>query len=319
MFPELSGDPARDGASFVSSVLRHPAFQAAGVAHGRGAGFRWAVVAPERHPLYVWKRSAPASWSYVRTARALDAVLFTNGPMMGRRLTGGRKVTRSRVPVEFALWAAAGAGVGAASAGLAGLPGRRYGRHVGGTAGTAAGIAVAWKRIFTGWVPCGRVRGQADGTDDRRNFDHEGARHAWLGRSGVEFATYGIGDGDLPAGVTEGTGGLILLLHDYRIAGRRPGDPGYRRDFAELAAKKGVVAWALVPTGNGADSGVLLVLGGRRMDALTAANMLRCIGARDAVATDQSGSIMMGSGHRCVLPAPSLPRQAMQVYGLCCR
>ena len=165
----------------------------------------------------------------------------------------------------------------------------------------------------------GRGRAGSGQYPGGRNFDDEGARHAWFGRSEVEFASYGIGDGDLPADVKEGTGGLILLLHDYRIVGQRVGDLGYRRDFAELAAKKGVVAWALVPTGDGTDSGVLVVLGSRRMDAATAASALRCIGARDAVATDQSGSIMMGSGRTRVLPTPSGPRLSMQVYGLYCR
>jgi hypothetical protein len=317
LLPQVPGEPARDGAAFVSLVTRHPAFRAAGAAAGRGVGCRWAVVDPERHRLHVWKRSSPAAWSYGRTARMLDATLFTNGPMMGKRLAGS-KVTRSRVAAEFLLWVAAGVGLGAGAA-LAGLPRWRHGWWFGGTVGTAAGALAAWRRSFAGWVPCGLVLGQAGRIDERRNFDHEGGRHAWLGRSGVGFASYQIRDGDLPAGIEEGTGGLILLLRDYQIAGRRVGDPQYRRDFAELAEKKGVVAWALVPIGAGPDAGVLVVLGGRKLDAASAASVLHGIGARDAVATDQSGSVMMGSGDGWLLPAPSLPRQSMQVYGLYCR
>ena len=318
MLREVPADPARDGAAFVSLVTRHPVFQASGVAYGRRAGYRWAVVDPERHPLHVWTRSAPGSWSYGRTARMLDAVLFTNGPMMGKRLAGCGKVTRSRVPAEFLLWMAAGAGLGAA-AGLAGLPRWRRGGWFGGTVGIVAGALVAWRRSFTGWVPCGQVLGQAGGIDDRRNFDREGARHAWLGRFGMDFASYQIGDGDLPADIKEGIGGLIRLLHDYQIVGRQAGDLRYCRDFAELAAKKGVLAWALVPVGHGPDLGVLVVLGGRRLEARRAASLLHGIGARDAIATDQGGSIMMGGGNRWILPAPSLPRQSMQIYGLYCR
>jgi hypothetical protein len=316
--PEVPADPARDGAAFVSLVTRHPAFRAAGVAHGRGAGCQWAVVDPERHPLHVWKRSAPTGLSYGRTARMLDAALFTNGPMMGKRLAGSGQVTRSRVPAEFGLWVAVGTGLGAGT-GLACLWRWRRGWWFGGTVGLAAGALVAWRRSFTGWVPCGQVHGQADGIDDRRNFDCEGARHAWLGRFGSEFASYRIGDRDLPAGIEEGMGGLIRLLDDYQIVGREAGDPRYRRDFAELAAKKGVVAWALVPIGDGPDVGVLVVLGGRRLDAASAASVLHSVGARDAVATDQGGSIMMGRGTEWILPAASLPRQSMQVYGLYCR
>jgi hypothetical protein len=314
---DVPGDPARAGASFVRSVVDHPAFRSAGVAHGRGTDCRWAVVDPQRHPLYVWRRRAPVGWSYLRTARALDAAIFTNGPMMGRRLPGGWKVTRSRVPVEFALWTAAGI----ATVGLARLPGPRRGWLLGGAAGSVA----AWTRTFTGWVPCGSVHGRADGIDDRRDFDNEGAGHAWLGRFGRQFASYRIGDGDLPAGVEEGTGGLIRLVHDFTVVGRRAGDPGYRRDFADLAAKKGVVAWGLVPSrgtttgGPATGAGVLVVLGGRRLDAAAAAAVLVSIGTRDAVATDQSGSVMMGSGRTSFLRAPSLPRQSMQLYGLCCR
>jgi hypothetical protein len=248
----------------------------------------------------------------------LDAVLFTNGPMMGKRLAGSGKVTRSRVPAEFLLWVAVGAGLGA-GAGLAGLPRWRRGWSFGGTVGMAAGALVAWRRSFTGWVPCGLVLGLAGGIDDRRDFDREGARHAWLGRFGMEFASYQIGDGDLPAGIKEGMGGLIRMLHDHQIVGRQAGGPRYRRDFAELAAKKGVVAWALVPAGHGSDAGVLVVLGGRRLDAASAASVLHGIGACDAVATDLGGSIMMGRGNVWILPAPSLPRQSMQVYGLYCR
>ena len=318
MLPEVPGDPARDGAAFVSSVTRHPVFRAAGIGHGRGAGYRWAVVNPERHPLHIWKRSAPAGWSYGRTARLLDAALFTNGPMMGKRLAGGAKVTRSRVPAEFGWWVAVGAGLGA-GAGLAGPWRSRRGRWFGGTIGIAAGALLAWRRSFTGWLPCGQVHSQAGGINDRSNFDREGARHAWLGRFGTEFASYQIGDGDPPAGVKEGTGGLIRMLDDYQIVGRRAGDPRYRRDFAELAAKTGVVAWALVPIGDGLDAGVLVVLGGRRRDTAWAARVLHGIGARDAVATDQGGSIMMGRGDAWILPAASLPRQSMQVYGLYCR
>jgi hypothetical protein len=309
---EVPGDPARDGRSFIPSVVGHPAFDSAGVAHGRGAGgARWAVVDPQRHPLCMWGRPGRAGWSYGRTARGLDAVLFTNGPMMGKRLPGGRKLTRSRVPVDFALWTVAG---GAAGGRLAG-PRSALGRAV----GAAAGVVVAWGRTFTGWEPCGRVRGSTAGIEDTRDFDQEGPRHAWFGRTGRDFASYRIDDGDLPAGVEEGTGGLILLVKDHRVVDRQPGAPGYRRDFAELATKKGVVAWGLVPTGPGGGTGVLVVLGGRRLDAAGAAATLQSIGTRDAVATDQSGSVMMGSGRRYFLPRPALPRQCMQLYGLSCR
>jgi hypothetical protein len=313
---EVPGDPAGDGASFIPSVVSHAEFRSAGVAHGRGRDCRWTVVDPERHPLYVWSRTLPGGWSYVRTARALDAAVFTNGPMMGRRLPRGRKMTRSSVPLEFAIWAAVGTAVGLGVARTAGLRGSWL-------LGGVAGGAIAWRRTLTGWVPCGRVRSRADGLDDRRNFDHEGDRHAWFGRFGGDFASYRIDGGDLPAGIEEGAGGLILLVRDFTVVGRQVGDPGYCRDFAEDSHKKGVVAWGLVPGGPAAHpaqgAGVLIVLGGRRLRAAAAAAILQAIGTRDAVATDQRGSVLMGSGRECVLRPPSLPRQSMQLYGLRCR
>lgn len=319
---EVPGDPARDGASFIPSVVGQDEFRSAGVAHGRGTDCRWSVVDPERHPLYVWRRTLPVGWSYVRTARALDAAVFTNGPMMGKRLPHGRKMTRLSVPLEFAIWAAIGT---AAGLGVARTAGPRGSWLLGGVAGGT----LAWTRTFTGWVPCGSVRGQADGIDDRRDFDHEGVGHAWFGRFGRDFASYRIDDGDLPAGVEEGAGGLILLVRDFTVLGGHAGDPGHRRDFAELAHKKGVVAWGLVPCRGltprapadhpATGAGVVVVLGGHRLQAATAAAILCAIGTRDAVGTDQSGSILLGSRRECVLRPPSLPRQSMQLYGLCCR
>ena len=313
MTADVLGDPTRDGRSFIPSVVGHPAFCSVGVAYGRApGGARWAVVDPQRHPLTLWGRPARAGWAYGRTAGGLDAVLFTNGPMMGKRLPGGRKLTMSRVPIDFALWTIAGAVAGGR---LAGAPRSALGR----VSGAVAGVVLVWGRTFTGWEPCGRVHGTAAGIEDSRDFDHEGQRHAWFGRNGRDFASYRIDNGDLPAGVEEGMGGLILLVKDHRVVDRRPDEPGYRRDFAELATKKGVVAWGLVPIDAGSGTGVLVVLGGRRLDAAGVAAAMKSIGARDAVATDQSGSILMGAGRTFLLRRPALPRQCMQVYGLSCR
>jgi hypothetical protein len=318
---EVPGDPARDGASFIPSVVGHAEFRAAGVAHGRGTDCRWTVVDPERHPLYVWRRTLPTGRSYARTACTLDAAVFTNGPMMGKRLPQGRKVTRWSVPLEFATWAAVGTATGLGVARIAGTRGSWL-------LGGVAGGALAWRRTLTGWAPCGRVRGQANGIDDRRNFDDEGSGHAWFGRFGRDFSSYRIADGDLPSNVEEGVGGLILLVRDFMVVGKRTGDSSHCRDYAERAHKKGVVAWGLVPgeglrrrtptTHSAAGVGVLVVLGGHRLRAATAAAILGTIGTRDAVATDQGGSVLMGSGRECVLRPPSPPRQAIQLYGLCC-
>jgi hypothetical protein len=308
---DVGANPLLDGPGFLSIAMTHPNFRAIGSISGRIADTAWAVVDPQRHPLFVWARASRLPGSYARSAQALDAVVVTNGPMMGKRLPGGRKVTRSWLPVEFALRGAIGASAGV----LAGSRRRTPGPD--GLIGAAVGVAIAAARSFTRWMPCGTVRGA--GVDDRRNFDSEGARHAWFGRRpGTGFDAYGIGDGDLPADVVEGMGGLILLVRDYLVVGRVPGEPGYRRDFAELGRKRGVVAWGLLPAAGGSDTGVLVVLGGRGLDAVTAADALVSMGARDAVATDQSGSVLMGSRHTWLLRRPNLLRQSMQNYGLCC-
>jgi hypothetical protein len=88
------------------------------------------------------------------------------------------------------------------------------------------------------------------------------------------------------------------------------------------------VAWGLVPLDRGRDSdakqaepikGVIAIVGGRTLDCETAAARLCAIGARDAVAMDQSACIMMGKARHFMIGPPPLHRQAMQLYGLYCR
>jgi hypothetical protein len=80
----VQGDLARDGLLFVPNVLADPHFLAAGVANGRDHDCWWAVVDPLRHPLGVWKKRVPRLAVYGRSAQALEAAIFTNGPMMGK-------------------------------------------------------------------------------------------------------------------------------------------------------------------------------------------------------------------------------------------
>lgn len=323
---------APDGLSFLPDVLADPHFLAAGIVHGRDHDCWWAVVDPLRHPLGVWKKRASCLAAYGRSAQALEAAVFTNGPMMGKRV-GPAKLTRGSAAREFAKWTVAGAIGGVLAASGLGLS---YLAVIG---GAAAGLAHASKRVFTDWVPCGAVFGRAEGIDDRRIFD--GETHAWFGRFATCFSSYRIAPGDLPQGVCEGLGGLILLVRDFRMASTRIGDPAFDRDYAHLSKKKGVVAWGLVPLdlweasdrvgepGAGEPSpeaaptapldGVIVVIGGYALDCETAAARFCAIGTRDAVAMDQSACIMMGTGRHCVIGPPPLHRQGMQLYGLYCR
>jgi len=100
-------------------------------------------------------------------------------------------------------------------------------------------------------------------------------------------------------------------------------DAAAASDFAQLSAKRGIVAWGLVPLEMSAEpalEGVLVILGSANvLDAATAASMLARVGARDAVGMDQRGAVMMGAGRSFLIRRPMLHRQALQTYGLCCR
>jgi hypothetical protein len=313
-------------ARFVPAILAQPEFLANGFLLGGNSELHWAVVDPLRHPLGVWKKRGASVFSYLRSAQALDAVVFTNGPLMGKRLWGSQKVTRHSVPRLFA---------GSIGVGLLGGFSAAFGsraQYFAGAGGAALGAAYAWRQAFTDWVPCGSVRSQRDSVDDRRDFDREGHRHAWMGRSSSEFSSHRIGYGDLPEDISDGVGGLIMLVQNYKARTKYVGDPTYDADFALLHRNTGVAAWALVPAvfsrsrlssvdGDAqAEDGVIVVAGSR--DSLNCEEMavwLCSIGARDAVATDLSKCSMMGAGDNCSIGPPPTHRQHLQLYGLYCR
>ena len=312
----MTADIDREGSSFVPRVVWGEPFQADGIAHGSGARCRWSIVDPRLHPLHVWRKSGSRWNAYAQSASELGASVFTNGPMMGKRL-GRRKLTRERAAWELAGWGAAGAVTGF----LAGSSPRSRPRYGTAFAGAAVASSAVWRRLFTGWIPCGDVLGRQAGIADLRDFELEGAGHSWFGRFSIGFDSYAVGSGHPPEGVLEGLGGLILLLRGFRPPVRTPGSPGYDADFAILSTKKGVAAWGLVPlnaTAAGDLPGVLVVLASRELDAEAAAALLCSIGARDAVAMDQGGSVMLGAGRGFAVGPPPLHRQAMQTYGLCC-
>lgn len=315
-------DIERAGSTFIPTIVGSRDFQASGVAYGRSVDSWWVVVDPRLHPLYVWRRSGTGMQVYGRTAQALGAAVFSNGLMPGKRFSRRRKVTRSSALLEFALWSGIGAIGGCAAA--RGL----HRRLLAGAAGGMLGFFAAWQRTFTNWLPCGRVQSEANSIDDRRNFDNEGPTHTWFGRFANDFASYRIGDGDLPLGVLEGSGGLISLVRDFKPPSKSPDDPRYAHDFASLFQKKGVVAWGLVPldqawdvtvNGEPGPDGVVVVFGSSHLDAEAAAQRLCAIGTRDAVALDQRASIMLGTDREFMIGPPPIHRQGMQTYGFYCR
>jgi hypothetical protein len=299
-------DSPRAGNSFVTRALADPKFQATGVVSGQAGRAWWAVIDPTQHPLSVWRLTERGPLAYGRSALKLDAVVFSNGPMMGKRLGSRWKMGRRTAMAEVGVWTLVG--------GLAGLAAGR-GRFVAGLVGGVIGGVVAWRRAFTNWLACGTVRSRLGAFEDGRNFDDEGRRHAWFGRRGSTFEAYAIGDGDLPADVVEGAGGLIRVLREGRPAREDP-------DFVELSHKRGCVVWSLLPLDSNArgqtNDGVLVVFGSQYADLEEAAAWLQHVGVQDAVATDQRAMIMLGGQGRCWIGPPQPHRQGMQRYGFCC-
>lgn len=77
-----------DDRNFIPNVLREQRFRDRGYLIGQSNGVYWVVVDPVQHPLYVWSKSGTTA--YVSSAKALNAVAFTNGPMMEHQSLAGR-------------------------------------------------------------------------------------------------------------------------------------------------------------------------------------------------------------------------------------
>jgi len=282
-------------ADAVRQAIDRPGFRSTGIAEGGEGSFAWVLVDPERHPLVVWERASRRS--YAGTAQALGAAAFTNGPYVGRL---GKAGVMARI----------GACV---VAGAIGGRGRR-------ALGALAGLGFGWWVALTGWEPCGLVRSEANGIDDRRDWGGEGATHGWIGRGGESFDSYAVGLGNPPTGMREAMGGLIPLIVDGEVLGADPADPNHHPDYARSRTKKQLVAWSLLPTSAAQGPGALLVVATRdRAASAELATHLIALGVTGAVATDSSGCAMLGSGRRFLLGPPRLHRQTIQQYGLCCK
>jgi hypothetical protein len=295
-------------------------FAQTGMSSGSLGGVHWVIVDPVRHPITVWRgRPSP------RRVSALDAVVVTNGPMTGRRLLHRWKVTR---PLLLGLSVTSGSIIGlAAACSAAGLvhPGH-VGRQtraqgvfwpsVTSVAFGLAGAASTFAALLSGWVPCGVVRGVQAGIEDRRDFDGEGADHAWFARLAGDRATEvvpaAIGDGPLPEAAVEGIGGLVRLVRDGRIP-----DGG---DLSRLADRRSAVAWAVVPSRRGDESSLdsVLIVGSGVLDLTETAEWLRAFGARDAVAADPSGCTLLAVNGKVLVGPPVWARRRIQRYGLAC-
>ena len=314
-------NPLESPESFVQRVTATPRFRANGFVRGSAPLCCWAVVDPVRHPMYVWRKVGVGLNAYARSAGSLDAVVFTNGPLMGKRVGIGTKVTR-RSSIAGVVAAAALAAGGAYALGR--VADRTLAWSVAG--GLLAGATTA-RRVLTDWVPCGDVVGVRHGARDYRDFDGEGGSHSWFGRFGSDFGSYRVGSGQPPRDLLEGMGGLISIVRDHRVPAASPGARGFDADFAALGHKRGAAAWALVdlPARNGvlaagapAADGVIVVFGSRRLRADTTGRVLVDLGARDAVAMDPRASVVLGADGGFAIGPPPIHRQLIEEYGMYC-
>lgn len=298
----------------LQQLLEDATFRTSGVMSGRDGLCVWTIIDPVQHPLFVWRKEGRGPFAYARTAQCLDAIAFSNGPMMGKRCAPGWKVGRGVAAVELVAWPISMGAMGVVLARRA-----QFRRALALLGGGLLGASIAWRRLFTGWIPCGMVRSTAAGIQDIRDFDREGARHAWFGRRGLGFETYAIEQGDLPDDVLEGAGGLLLLVRDYAVPSTRAGDPTYDSDFAELRHKRGYIGWGLIPLPRvGPATGVLAIIGSLEENAEVAAERMCRLGARDAVLTDQRTMVMLGVEGRLTIGPPGPHRQTIQTYGFYC-
>jgi len=347
---------AMNGRQFLRQVLSHNKFRRQGFLTGAEPnGSYYVVVDPNRHSLAVWGQRFLISRKrpYEDSAKALGAVVFSNGPQM--ELPTFSAMLKSWVR-KIGIWAAAGAVIGLsvgailmAISGGSALP-IIISVLSGGLSG-AAGRALV--EVLRGGVPYGVVRGSKHRIFER-GMGYNGSL-AHFGRSGAAFRTYDSALGNAPRGMSEVMGGLIPLIIDFTLMSSTSGTPNFNEHFFKLSNHAGCVAWALVPLGvnnpprsdldpsqlvtpvSDSDlSGVNLTMPGASQPldglvvvvgkyalafAVAAQTMLASIGARDAVAMDGSDSVMLGSGTTLfpIYPggngSPALIKNWIQKYG----
>ncbi|NML43305.1 DUF456 domain-containing protein [Ramlibacter sp. G-1-2-2] len=348
--PDISPYDINSGRTFIPQCVQDHRFHDHGVVYGKSGDLWWAVIDPRRHPLCVWKRSGNADDDYARSARALSAAVFTNGPMMD-------KFSKWEVRKAFALqmlfdginWAVIGAVVGF-------FLGGPWGALIGGLAGAVFGFFIGYEAakeaVFKDWVPFGRVHGTTHSVDDvGRGF----GGLVYLGRTGSTLDTYAVGDGNPPQ-MLEVIGGTIPIVRHFFPTSATKGAANYYESFESLSQRAGLVAWGIVPIdvdpagvevprssdgtpaniservmlkradfgdadlsvpgSNEAFQGVLVCVGNAGTAFMaTAGATLAHIGTRDAVALDGSDSVMMGDYAEMMLREPPAAKQLIQKYG----
>lgn len=258
------------------------------------------VIDPNRHKLAVWEKSFPTS-DFVTSGQALNASVFTNGPMVHSRVAGNDYVAAAGYIVQGS-WNSLKASFD--------RPLHSFGVGIGrAIRGQKKSFPMAdiskqkWNEAADDWfggVPYGDVVGAS------QNIDIHGPVSStplgYFGRdSGTSFESYKIGLGN-PAGLAEASGGLYApAILNYQVT---PDTHGSNQWFY----------WGLAPLKPQGPEGAEL------RDALTAyaaagaskpvtglivglfyhsggggiVQHLADIGVRDAVKLDGSDSVLLG-------------------------
>jgi hypothetical protein len=284
----------------LSALIESSSYQSEGWTRTSIDSFHVVAIDQSRHPLQVW--TTGHSWvplRYVRAAKKSGGLVTTNGPMMGKLNRRGKRVGRLRI--------IATGGLAVATAGAVAATTRSVGR---GLLVGAVGTTVAWFRSFGGWIPCGFVQSSSNNIDDRSDFRNEGPTFGWIGRRAGSPVPV-IGRGQLPEDITDGMGGLLLLMADG-VPIRAGTQDVFTANIARLGDKRGVVAWATTETG------AVVVVGSASHDVHGATELLLSLGARDAIATDQKRCVVLIVDGTMLVGPPPPARQQLQRYGLSC-
>jgi hypothetical protein len=292
------------GANFIPTIEQDQTYRNDGVIYGHNDPWYWAVVDPMRHPLYVWPKKGTGG-DYTSSAKALSAVVFSNGPMMGR--LSPTKMVSMLIVIPTVI----------------GLIGYAIGGPVVGLIAGGFSLLTVYLKITKDWDPLGPVFGRHHGVQDSgiKNPD------PWLAiigrsvRSPMErtpISDYVMRIGTNDSGLDEAIGGLIPLIQSSAIFSSTVGATNYNPAFAGITNPqvKGVVAWGLIfpPITEGA----LIVIGSDKSGVSPALpGILAAIKVRDAAAMDGNNSVLLGEHNDAWFEPPNL-KERIEKYGFYC-
>ncbi len=254
-----------DGSNFIPKVLKDLDFRKDGVLYGENDGLYWAVVNPKRFPLCVWHKPVDNQIrAYAKTAQALGAVAFTNGPMMeppaGWSPMGATAAYYLGWILGIPIGMVAGGFAGAWQLGklasflgtlgkFAGLIGAIGGAIGGGLAAMWWGHWIVAKVLFRGGMPFGHVHSTRAGVHDTRSSETYTGPLYYLGRDTTAFSSYRIAPVPTPV-LTEVIGGLIPLVVGFVPRSAVLG-PAFHQGYADWVKTDGISCWGLIPFGAG--------------------------------------------------------------------